>query len=135
MYVRIGFGPGERRDDRRTERRKRGNPMQVASGSLPTSRGVLVKTKASRWQFSEGRRVPYHANPTIVAMEQWLCLLLGFVCTVCGGWGVCIKYNLDLSFGYISWLRSGHRSTSRSTAVVCLVSGISNPLAWTDNAH
>jgi hypothetical protein len=62
-------------------------------------------------------------NPTIVAVEQWLCLLLGFTCMGCGGWGICVKYSLDLSSGYISWLGSAYGPTSRLTAVACLVLG------------
>jgi hypothetical protein len=62
-------------------------------------------------------------NPAIVAVEQWLCLLLGFVCMACGVWGICMKYSLDLSSAYISWLGSAYGPILRFTAVACLVSG------------
>jgi hypothetical protein len=62
-------------------------------------------------------------NPSIVAAEQYLCLLLGLICVACGGWGVCMKYSLDLSSGYISWLGSAYGPTLRLTAVACLVLG------------
>ena len=62
-------------------------------------------------------------NPAIVVVEQWLCLLLGLVCTACGGWGVCIKYSLNLSSSYISWLGSAYGPTLRLTAVASLVLG------------
>lgn len=67
--------------------------------------------------------VPSHRNSTIVAVEQWLCLLLGVVCMACGGWGTCMKYSLDRSSRYILWLGSAYGPTLRFTAVVCLVSG------------
>jgi hypothetical protein len=67
--------------------------------------------------------IPSHKNPTIVVAEQWLCFLLGFICMVCGGWGICMKYSLDLSSGYISWLGSAYGPALRFTAVACLVSG------------
>jgi hypothetical protein len=62
-------------------------------------------------------------NPSIVAAEQYLCLLLGLICVACGGWGVCMKYSLDLSSGYISWLGSTYGPALRLTAVACLVLG------------
>jgi hypothetical protein len=62
-------------------------------------------------------------SPNIVVAEQWLCFLLGFICVACGGWGICMKYSLDLSSGYISWLGSAYGPTLRFTAVACLVSG------------
>jgi hypothetical protein len=56
-------------------------------------------------------------TPSIVAAEQYLCFLLGLICMACGGWGVCMKYSLDLSSGYISWLGSAYGPTLRLTAV------------------
>ena len=62
-------------------------------------------------------------DPTIVAAEQWACLLLGFICMACGAWGICMKFSRDLSSGYVSWLGSAYEPTLRVTAVACLVSG------------
>jgi hypothetical protein len=62
-------------------------------------------------------------SPTIVAVEQWLCLLLGLVCVVCGVWGICMKYDQELSSGYIPWLGSMYGATLRGTAAACFVSG------------
>ena len=67
--------------------------------------------------------VPTPISPNIVAVEQWICLLLGFVCIACGGLGICMNYSLDLSSGYVSWLGSAYEPTLRLTAVACLVSG------------
>jgi hypothetical protein len=63
-------------------------------------------------------------NPAIVAVEQWLCLLLGLVCTVCGFWGFCMKYDQELPSGYIQWLGSAYGPTLRGTAIACFVSGV-----------
>jgi hypothetical protein len=63
------------------------------------------------------------ADPTIAAVEQWLCFLLGLVCVVCGVWGVCMKYDQKLASGYIPWLGSMYSTTLRGTAVACVVSG------------
>jgi hypothetical protein len=65
-----------------------------------------------------------HTNPSIVAAEQYLCLLLGLICMACGGWGVCMKYSLDLSSGYIPWLGSAYGPTLRLTAGACVVLGV-----------
>lgn len=62
-------------------------------------------------------------NPSIVTAEQYLCLLLGLICMACGGWGICMKYSLDLSSGYIPWLGSAYGPTLRLTAVACLILG------------
>lgn len=63
-------------------------------------------------------------NPTIVAVEQWLCLLLGLVCMACGVWGICMKYDQELPSGYFLWLGSTYGPTLRGTAVACFVSGV-----------
>jgi hypothetical protein len=63
-------------------------------------------------------------NPTIVAVEQWLCLLLGLVCMACGVWGICMKYDQELPSSYIPWLGSMYGPTLRGTAVACFVSGV-----------
>jgi hypothetical protein len=62
-------------------------------------------------------------NPSIVAVEQWLCLLLGLVCMVCGVWGVCMKYDQELPSCYIPWLGSIYGPALRGTAVASFVSG------------
>jgi hypothetical protein len=63
-------------------------------------------------------------NPTIVAVEQWLCSLLGLVCMACGVWGICMKYDQELPSRYIPWLGSMYGPTLRGTAVACFVSGV-----------
>jgi hypothetical protein len=63
-------------------------------------------------------------NPAVVAVEQWLCLLLGLVCTACGVWGICMKYDQELPSGYIPWLGSTYGPILRDTAVACFISGV-----------
>jgi hypothetical protein len=62
-------------------------------------------------------------NPAIVAVEQWLSLLLGLVCIACGGWGICMKYSQNLSSGYVQWLGSAYGPALRLTALACLAFG------------
>jgi hypothetical protein len=62
-------------------------------------------------------------NPSIAALEQWLCLLLGVSCMVCGIWGICMKYSQGLSSGYVQWLGSAYGPVSLLTALACLAFG------------
>jgi hypothetical protein len=62
-------------------------------------------------------------NPSIAALEQWLCLLLGVSCMVCGVWGICIKYSPGLSSGYVQGLGSAYGPALRLTALACLAFG------------
>jgi hypothetical protein len=62
-------------------------------------------------------------NPTLLAVEQWLCILLGLVCMVCGVCGICMNYDQQLPPGHSAWLGSMYGPTLRGTAVACFVSG------------
>jgi hypothetical protein len=64
-----------------------------------------------------------HTNPTIVAVEQGLCLLLSLVCMACGAWGIWMKYDQKLPPNFIPWLGSMYSSALRGTAVACVVLG------------
>jgi hypothetical protein len=97
------------RDDRRRERRESGDPIQVARG------------RSCQYRRDEEATTP--TNPSIVALEQWLCFLLGVSCMVCGGWGICMKYSQDLSSGYVPWLGSAYGPALRLTALACLAFG------------
>jgi hypothetical protein len=61
--------------------------------------------------------------PRIVVAEQWLCLLLGLICMICGVCGLFVKYNLDAPFAYIRWLGPAYGPILRSTAIACIVVG------------
>jgi hypothetical protein len=60
----------------------------------------------------------------IVAIEQWICLVLGVVCIVSGVWGTFLKVSQNVSFTYLAWLGSAYVQTLRVTAVGCLVMGL-----------
>jgi hypothetical protein len=62
-------------------------------------------------------------SPNIVVAEQWLCLLLGLICVVCGGWGICMKYSDGPSSGYVPVLGSAYGPVLRLTALACLAFG------------
>jgi hypothetical protein len=62
-------------------------------------------------------------SPNIVVAEQWLCLLLGLICMVCGGWGICMKYRQGLSSEYVPVLGSAYGPVLRLTALACLAFG------------
>jgi hypothetical protein len=69
----------------------------------------------------------------IVAIEQWICLVLGVVCIASGTWGVFLKLSQDALPAYLAWLATVYVPTLRITAVACLVMGIvlvRRGLAW-----
>jgi hypothetical protein len=61
---------------------------------------------------------------TIVAIEQWFCLLLGMVCMASGTWGICMRRGEYPLPAWIAWLGSAYVPALRVTAVVCLGMGI-----------
>jgi hypothetical protein len=112
-----------RRDDRRRERRavtQSRPPVDARAGVAGIARGDRARHARSS-ERDEQAALP--TRPNIVVAEQWLCFLLGFICMACGGWGIFMKYSLDLSSGYVSWLGSAYGPILRFTAVACLVSG------------
>jgi hypothetical protein len=69
----------------------------------------------------------------IVAIEQWILLVLGIVCIASGAWGVFLKLSQDALPAYLTWLSVVYAPTLRITAVACLVMGIvlvRRGLAW-----
>ena len=65
------------------------------------------------------------AQPTTIAVvEQWICFVLGLVCTTFGIWGICMKPEQDALSAYIAWLGSLYVPTLRVTAVVCIGLGV-----------
>jgi hypothetical protein len=60
----------------------------------------------------------------IVAIEQWICLLLGVVCIASGTWGVFLKLGQNPLPAYLAWLATAYVPTLRITAVACLVMGL-----------
>jgi hypothetical protein len=56
-------------------------------------------------------------RPTLVAIEQWFCFLLGIVCMASGVWGICMSHSEDL-------LGSAVVPALRVTAAACLGMGV-----------
>jgi hypothetical protein len=61
---------------------------------------------------------------TIVVIEQWICFVLGLVCTALGIWGICMKPGQGALSAYIAWLGSIYVPVLRVTAVACLGMGV-----------
>jgi hypothetical protein len=59
-----------------------------------------------------------------VAIEQWICLVLGVVCIASGTWGVFLKLSQNALPVYLAWLATAYVPTLRITAVACLVMGL-----------
>jgi len=60
----------------------------------------------------------------IVAIEQWICLLLGIVCIASGIWGVFLKLSQNPLPVDLAWLAPAYVPTLRITAIACLVMGL-----------
>jgi hypothetical protein len=60
----------------------------------------------------------------IVAIEQWICLVLGVVCIASGTYGVFLKLSQNALPAYLAWLTTAYVPTLRITAVACLVMGL-----------
>ena len=61
--------------------------------------------------------------PSIVVAVQWLCLLLGLICMICGIYGLFMKYNQDSPNAYIRWLGPAYGPVLRFTAISCIALG------------
>jgi hypothetical protein len=60
----------------------------------------------------------------IVAIEQWICLVLGAVCIASGTWGVFLRLSQNALPKHLAWLAMAYVPTLRITAVACLVMGL-----------
>jgi hypothetical protein len=60
----------------------------------------------------------------IVAIEQWICLVLGVVCIASGTWGVFLKLSQNALPSHLAWLTTAYFPVLRITAAACLVMGL-----------
>jgi hypothetical protein len=60
----------------------------------------------------------------IIAIEQWICVVLGVVCIASGIWGVLLKPSQNALPAYLAWLATAFVPTLRIIAVACLVMGL-----------
>jgi hypothetical protein len=95
------------------------SPVDARAGIAGSACGDRVRD--TRSSESDEKAMP--TSPNIVVAEQWLCFLLGLICMVCGGWGICMKYSQGLSSGYVPRLGSAYGLALRLTAVACLAFG------------
>jgi hypothetical protein len=96
------------------------SPVDARAGIAGSDHGDRARHARSSEREGEATTP---TNSSIVALEQWLCFLLGLVCMVCGGWGICMKYSQGLSSGYVPWLGSAYGPALRLTALACLAFG------------
>jgi hypothetical protein len=83
----------------------------TGAGRIPAIRTMSDERKVSRFKL-------------IVAIEQWICLILGIVCIASGTWGIFLKLSQNALPAYLEWLGSAYAPTLRVTAVACLVMGL-----------
>jgi hypothetical protein len=95
------------------------SPVDARAGIAGSARGDRVRHERSSERDEEAMLI----SPNIVVAEQWLCFLLGLICMVCGGWGICMKYSQGLSSEYVPWLGSAYGPALRLTALACLAFG------------
>jgi hypothetical protein len=96
------------------------SPVDARAGIAGSLREDRARSTGSSERDGE---VTAPTNLSVAALEQWLCLLLGVSCMVCGVWGICMKYRQGVSSGYVQWLGSAYGPALRLTALVCLAFG------------
>jgi hypothetical protein len=110
--------PGEEKGEKAVTQSR--SPVDVRAGIAESPHEDHAPPAGSSERDGE---VTSRTNPSIAALEQWLCLLLGVSCMVCGVWGICMKYSQRLSSGYVQWLGSAYGPVLLLTALACLAFG------------
>jgi hypothetical protein len=87
-------------------------PIHDDAGGRNKSAGRLDHARPSSAERGMKKNGESSRLKLIVAIEQWICLVLGFVCIASGIWGIFLK--LSQTYGL----------TLRATAVACLVMGL-----------
>jgi hypothetical protein len=107
-----------------------GYPVQVfdrGPGSLRVDVGYLNRDHASsagRSMWKKEGTERQGAPPAKIVVEQWICLVLGFICMVFGIWGLCIESGQSALSSHMAWLGSLYVPTLRVTAIVCVGLGV-----------
>jgi hypothetical protein len=109
---------GEEKDDKAVTQSR--SPVDARAGITGSPREDQAHPAGSSERDGE---LTIPTNPSIAALEQWLCFLLGVSCMVCGVWGICMKYSQGISSGYVQWLGSAYGPALRLTALACLAFG------------
>ena len=95
---------------------KGGYPVQDFGHGPSSLRGHKMRKKEEAEQKS--------APANSIAVEQWLCFVLGFACMAFGAWGICMRPGQDVLSEYMAWLRSLYVPALRLTAVACFGVGL-----------
>jgi hypothetical protein len=114
-------------DGETTQFRRPDETLINIAGSFRKDHACIVHERTSEAQGrSQNTKRDEGATPTIpriVVAEQWLCLLLGLVCMICGVYGLFMKYNQGSSNAYIRWLGPAYGPILRFTAISCIALG------------
>jgi hypothetical protein len=74
---------------------------------------------------STARRKSKDFTPSRAAViGQWVCLVLGVVCVVCGAFGIFARQMEGSPSASAAWLGSAYMPTLRVTALLCLSMGL-----------
>jgi hypothetical protein len=96
-------------------------------GNLRVDVGYLNREHASsagRRTWKKGAIERQGAPPAKIVVEQWICFVLGFICTAFGIWGLCINSGHYALSSYMAWLGSLYVPTLRVTAIMCVGFGV-----------
>ena len=91
-------------------------PVQDFGHGLSSLRGHKMRKKEETEQKS--------APANSIAVEQWLCFVLGFACMAFGAWGILMRTGQGALSKQIAWLGSLYAPSLRLTAIACLSLGI-----------
>src|ERR1700679_1958377 len=104
------------------------SPIHDDAGSRNKGIGPLDRERPSSAEQGMKKKEKDERNDSrfklIVAIEQWICLVLGVVCIVSGIWGAFQKLSQNALPAYLAWLARAHVSMLRTTAVACVVMGL-----------
>jgi len=104
------------------------SPIRDDAGSRHKDVNHLDRERPSSVeQGMENNRKEERKDPRfglIVAIEQWICLVLGVACIASGIWGVFLKLNQNVRPADFAWLAMAYVPTLRITAVACFVMGL-----------
>ena len=109
---------------------KGGHPIEGSSRDSGSLYGSVGHLDTEHVLSAEGKIRKKEANeqssvtPKAIVVEQWVCLVLGFVCMASGVWGICMRPGQYALSEYIAWLGSHYVPVLRVTAVACLGMGL-----------
>jgi hypothetical protein len=91
-------------------------------GRLDHERPSSAEQGMKKKNRKEARKNPRFG--LIVAIEQWICLVLGVVCIASATCGVFLKLSQNALPAYLAWLAMAYVPTLRITSVACFVMGL-----------